>query len=353
MASQIGHYKARLQQHRASIERLKSEIDELKRTNAYLAEENRRFRQQDTAPQKPHSNPILNSNGKRPLMDPYPHDRDYARPKTTSSPCSTTTPMGPDRLTLPPGQQAPNFTTNRQDQTVRDESRRQHHRALPGRSSHITEQYSYIPPSTPQFRPVPLTHAQATPRAYKLQSTAAMQSAQDNHGTFNPIGSSSSRPQRFKHAALGPQASSDFNTLANTSHDQGKVRSRQRNMGPPPTPQRFQQQNAALQTNAHQNARLPHEGGPAPTRRPISSIPTTNHFLPPAQRFAPPSLPPASSSQSLQPRDSQRMDGQLVGGNNSSMISAPGPRASSRATLPATGEGQRMPFVPASRNGFG
>ncbi|KAF8877636.1 hypothetical protein BD779DRAFT_1557131 [Infundibulicybe gibba] len=340
MASLIHYYKTKLQQYCVSIGRLTGEINELKRANACLAGKKHQFHQQDFAPEKPHSNQMLNSNGKRPLVEPYPHDRDYTtRPKTISSSSSATL-IGPARLTLPPGQHTPKFTPSRHHAwTTHNESQLQRPRALPqaqdkqDKSNYLIQrQYSYIPPSTPQFRPVPLAHTQATPKAHKLQPSTTPQPMRTNLGTFNPTSSSSSGFQRFRPAtALGPTSSSG--AMTSGSNNRSKARSRHGNMGPPPTPQRFQQQNASLRS----------ESGPpaAPSR------PTTNRFLSPAQRFA-----TAGSNQGFQAQDLQRMDTPFVGGNNSG-ISTPRSRPSSQATRPVTGGGGRMPFVPASRNGLG
>ncbi|KAF7363550.1 RING-type domain-containing protein [Mycena sanguinolenta] len=112
MAFQIRYYKARQQQQRAMIDRLKRENVELKRTNEILAHENAQFRQHSESGYQyggegePEPSDVLNPNGKRPM-----NDADHYRPRTSSS-RSTVTPLGPNRLTLPPGQHPPSLSSN-------------------------------------------------------------------------------------------------------------------------------------------------------------------------------------------------------------------------------------------------
>ncbi|KAF8212100.1 hypothetical protein K438DRAFT_1567234 [Mycena galopus ATCC 62051] len=126
MAFQIRHYKARQQQHRSLIDRLKREVAELKKVNDILAHENAQFRQHlgyQYGEGEPEPSEDLNQNGKRPI-----NDADQYRPRTSSS-RSTVTPLGPNRLTLPPGQHPPSLSSNPpEDPALRSHS---HSRAPP------------------------------------------------------------------------------------------------------------------------------------------------------------------------------------------------------------------------------
>ncbi|KAJ6520652.1 hypothetical protein B0H19DRAFT_954561 [Mycena capillaripes] len=111
MAFQIRYYKARQQQHRSLIDRLKRETAELKKVNEILAHENAQFRQhlgyQDGEDGELEPSDAPNHNGKRPM-----NNSDQYRPRTSSS-RSAVTPLGPNRLTLPPGQHPPSLSSNR------------------------------------------------------------------------------------------------------------------------------------------------------------------------------------------------------------------------------------------------
>ncbi|KAF8212101.1 hypothetical protein K438DRAFT_1226986 [Mycena galopus ATCC 62051] len=112
--------------------------------------------------------------------------------------------------------------------------------------------------------------------------------------------------------------------------------SRQRNMGPPPTPQQ---------------ARQPMDAPPPSTRRTNTSLPLNNRSLPPGQRFAPPApVDPQHFTPSTSNGAPQRFS---VDGGGSRPLATPS-GASSRAVMNTmSGGGQRVPFVPHASGGFG
>ncbi|KAJ7940508.1 hypothetical protein B0H13DRAFT_1938464 [Mycena leptocephala] len=332
MAFQIRYYKTRQQQQRSIIDGLKRETAELKKVNDILAHENAQFRQhlgyQDGGEGGLEPSNALNHNGKRPMNDP-----DEYRPRTSSS-RSTVTPLGPNRLTLPPGQHPPSLSSNRaQDPAERSYS---HSRPPPKASSNpqrpgssrFLEQYSYIPPSTQQFHPQQLSHSQAAPRRAKQN-----QNEQPSQGPPRVA----APPARFKPAQGAPASSNKANGAGRPSqppmqnpnqvmhHD-----SRQRTMGPPPTPQQ---------------ARQPTDAPPPSTRRNNASVPSNNRSLPLSQRFAPPApVDPQRFMPSTSNGAPQRFPADGTGSR--------GLTAASRAN-PISGSGQRVPFVPHASGGFG
>ncbi|KAJ7125476.1 hypothetical protein C8R43DRAFT_1030342 [Mycena crocata] len=330
MAFQIRYYKTRQQQQRSLIDRLKRDNAELKKVNNLLAHENDQFRQhlgyQDEGQGEPEPSGVPNGNGKRPMNDP-----DQYRPRTSSS-RSTVTPLGPNRLTLPPGQQPPSLSSNRTEQ--QDPTARSHSLSRPAAkagvnpqrpgSSRFVEQYSYIPPSTPQFHPQQLSHSQAAPRRAKQN--------QDQQPQGQPRGVP---PARFKPGPLMSNLTGRPSQPSTQNQNQHLDASRQRNMGPPPTPQ------------VRQKTDVP----PPSARRSNPSLPSTsNRYLPPSQRFAPPApvdphfLPSASNGA---PR--RFPDGASSGTRGPA---AAVPPSSRRAAMGNTSSGgQRMPFVPSG--GFG
>ncbi|KAJ3732285.1 hypothetical protein DFJ43DRAFT_997286 [Lentinula guzmanii] len=112
MASQIRNLKARHQQQRAYIDRLKKENAQLKQYEhtAFKAISNEMLTMQvtgmyDTPHEHDEPATFLNSNGKRQMIE-------VSHPPSSSSPRSILTPVGPDRITLPPGQQPPQLSSN-------------------------------------------------------------------------------------------------------------------------------------------------------------------------------------------------------------------------------------------------
>ncbi|KAF9564388.1 hypothetical protein CPC08DRAFT_631306 [Agrocybe pediades] len=112
MASQIRYHKLRHQQLRQLVERLKQEIAELKRNQLEQ-------RHQHVGMSRTQDNEVsdhLNVNGKREMLYTHQFDQSYRKTRTDSSPRSITTPIGPDRLTLLPGQQLPELSTHKQQE---------------------------------------------------------------------------------------------------------------------------------------------------------------------------------------------------------------------------------------------
>lgn len=285
---------------------------ELKRANQYLTEEISSY-QQGVHPsqqqiyhrrddQEPSEN--MNAHGKRPMDQ---------RPMTTSSPHSSL--IGPDRLTLPPGQQPPSLSYNRANgiapQAVNNVRQRQQRPA----SRNLTQQYAYVPPSTPHMPPPQLPHMQA-PR--NVPGARANQDTSQNHTGLPP--------------AVVP-------ALAKFKPAQVQGNNKPRNMGPPPTPShaRTQQRQSV---NAPTNA--------IPSRPSNPGAPTSNRFLPPGERFAPPSSADTGGKRFLPPNPTTGPE-HFDSARNAS-LAGPSTRAVPRAgtAVPNTvgGGSQRMPFVP-------
>ncbi|KAI9064402.1 hypothetical protein FKP32DRAFT_1569973 [Trametes sanguinea] len=107
MADLARYYKKKYLQYRPVYEKLKDQLAETKRLKKWaheLQQQNTQLREQlqlgDGADR-------TNANGKRPRME----DDGYYSGQRTSSPRSVTTPLGPDRLTLLPGRQQPQFNS--------------------------------------------------------------------------------------------------------------------------------------------------------------------------------------------------------------------------------------------------
>ena len=136
--------------------------------------------------------------------------------------------------------------------------------------------------------------------------------------------------------------------------------SRQRTMGPPPTPQQLDQLPSASFANA---ATLHSNGNPPPpssSRRPTNTLPASNRFLPPDQRFAPsapignqnqrfvPSTPSTGAPHRFFPTNGGLAPSAAISG----LVS--GSKTPSRAAVSnMSGGGQRMPFIPRESGGFG
>ncbi|KAJ7510001.1 hypothetical protein B0H11DRAFT_1170252 [Mycena galericulata] len=342
MAFQIRYYKARQQQQRSLIDRLKRDAAELKKINVILTHENAQFRQHlgyDDGDGQPEPSEALNSNGKRTMNDP-----DQYRPRTSSSRSrSTVTPLGPNRLTLPPGQQPPNLSSNRPQQEERSHSHL-HQPANAGlkpprpSSSRFVEQYSYIPPATQQFHPQQLSHSQAAPR--RTKQNLDQQPPQQGQPRAAPHA-------RFKPAQGAPVSSNKANQTSRLGQpsSQNQIQqhhdTRQRNMGPPPTPQQVRQQLV-----------IP----PSSARRGTSSLPLSNRYLPPNQRFAPPApVDPQQYMPSASNSAPQRFPADGAGSTPRGPLAPASSRAPpSRAAMAnISGGGQRVPFVPHASGGFG
>ncbi|KAK7020508.1 RING-type domain-containing protein [Favolaschia claudopus] len=329
MAFQIRYFKARQQQQRALIDKLKHETAELKKLNEILAHENAQFRQhlgyRDGVDGELEPSDDLNHNGKRPMNDADPY-----RPKTSSS-RSAATPLGPNRLTLPPGHQPPSLSSNR----VEDPEPRLHpHTRLPPPpqaasnnhrpgSSRFLEQYSYIPPSTQQYHTQALSHSQTAPRRAKQNQNEQPSQALPRGSTRFKPAQGTAAPSNQEHG-VGRLVQKVQNQP--THHD-----SRLRNMGPPPTPQQV---------------RLPTEAPPLSTRRNNTSMHSNGRSLPPSQRFVPPA---PVNQQRFMPSTSSGVPQHFSGDSRGPVVSG-----ASRAVMNARpGGGQRVPFVPHASGGFG
>ncbi|OAX38637.1 hypothetical protein K503DRAFT_740842 [Rhizopogon vinicolor AM-OR11-026] len=137
---------------RADRRALRKEVDSLRREVQHLRQCASGF---DLA-QEPSSFP--NASGKRPMTD----TRDV---KASSSPRSIVTPIGPNRITLPFGEQ-PNLT--RQDNGQM--SSQMHQMGRPG-TSHFVEQYAYHSEQGSRMQAAQLSHEQSLPtRHLRLSS---------------------------------------------------------------------------------------------------------------------------------------------------------------------------------------
>ncbi|KAF8077846.1 hypothetical protein FPV67DRAFT_1775201 [Lyophyllum atratum] len=232
MASQIRYYRSRHQQQRVFIDRLKHDIGELKKDNGRLNNENNQLLEQfggrDPYFGRAYKNPeserpdVVNSNGKRPRTGAHPYDLRQGA-QATSSPRSNVTPLGPNRLTLPHGQPAPNLSSSTADEHNGPSSHAgpSRHGAVVSQMQHrpasgFIDKYAYIPSTTPQFRPQQLTHTQAAPQTFK----------------------------RSKPPQEQPQARSQLPLLQNQDH---------RSMPPPPTPARFKAAQASVTPGSSAN----------------------------------------------------------------------------------------------------
>ncbi|KAG6851238.1 hypothetical protein H0H93_011674 [Arthromyces matolae] len=168
MAAQIRQHRARYQQQRALVERLKHDISELKTLNDQLQSENESLRQRHFSEQSLYGqHEILNSNGKRPHTDAHAQ-------ATHSSPRSITTSLGPNRLTLPQRQTPPALTAPKTDNvhiapgTTNDNPQPPSvETSQPRPASAFIKKYAYVPPSTPALGRIQPSHAPAGSQAYK------------------------------------------------------------------------------------------------------------------------------------------------------------------------------------------
>ncbi|KAJ3814953.1 hypothetical protein F5876DRAFT_72461 [Lentinula aff. lateritia] len=283
MASQIRNLKVRYQQQRAYIEKLKQENAQLKQTNEMLT-------MQVTG--MDHSLPghepaaFLNANGKRPMVD-------------VSHPRSIATPVGPNRMTLPPGQQPPQLSSNQAISS--NENVASQHSQRPG-TNRFAQQFAYAPAQDSEMRPAQLSHTQAAPKQLRRM-------LQDNQ-TFSA--SQSQMPPR-SHVKL------------NSSNSNLKP-SQASNMGPP---QYFRDASGHVQPTSSHLADQP---------------PSTARFLPLSERFPPPSTPAGNSATSrrfVPPVSATRSNFRPA------TSSLPLNASLSRAQPKFSGSsGQRMPFVP-------
>ncbi|KAK0210899.1 hypothetical protein DFS33DRAFT_336207 [Desarmillaria ectypa] len=314
MVAQIRYYRNRHQQQRAYIEKLKREMAELKRANQYLTGEISSYQQGVNSSQQqiyhrrddqePSEN--MNAHGKRPMDQ---------RPMTTSSPHSSL--IGPDRLTLPPGQQPPNLSYNRANDMAPHTANNARQRQQRPVSRNLAQQYAYVPPLTPHMPPPQLSHIQA-PRN--------VQRAKVHQDVLQGQAAATSSLTKFKPAQV-----------------QGN--NKPRNMGPPPTP---------VHARAQQRQSVNAPTNIVPSRLPNTGPPPSNRFLPPGERFAPPSSANTGGKRFLPPTPATGPQ-HFIPARSASLAGPSGTRSMPRAgtAIPnlAGGGSQRMPFVPGQ--GFG
>ncbi|KIM87238.1 hypothetical protein PILCRDRAFT_305306 [Piloderma croceum F 1598] len=343
MASLIRYYK---EKSRKTLDRLRSELEEkkaLKKENEDLRHQNRQL-QQHIDPREPSD--AMNANGKRPMAASY-------RAGTNSSPRSIVTPLGPNRLTIPPGQDAPNFSQQQGPDDSHNAANTNNFQAQmqrPG-SSRFVEQYAYNPPQTSQFQAPQLSHTQAAPvrqyQARQAQQRTMMPPppppessrtvrVQGGGSGFKPSASGRSlHPPNLQSNALSSRASPE-----RSDQNQPVARER-RQMGPPPTPQ------ASIQ---------------APNRAAFTPVTTqsqaqSQESYPRIQTASFADLQPSKSSARFSGSSSNNRFVPPQAMNGSQRFVAPGLRAPSRTTNgshTSSGRGgQRMPFVPGAPDGFG
>ncbi|KZV72876.1 hypothetical protein PENSPDRAFT_733210, partial [Peniophora sp. CONT] len=138
LATLVRYYKGKCLQQRTLLDRMRAEFNEvkkMKKTVNDLRAENEQLRRSvdyHTA----NSAVSINSNGKRRMTDAY-RAAGLSEMGGYSSPRSAATPVGPNRLTLPPGQPQPVFSTRASHQGAHAQA---HDR--PG-SSLFRQQYAY------------------------------------------------------------------------------------------------------------------------------------------------------------------------------------------------------------------
>ncbi|GLB34850.1 hypothetical protein LshimejAT787_0204150 [Lyophyllum shimeji] len=350
MASQIRYYRTRHQQQRAFIDRLKHDLGELKKYTMHWCHPvlpPLQFGGHDPYPRRGYDVPVserqdaLNSNGKRPRTETHPYEYGHGQQATTSSPRSIITPLGPNRLTIPQGQPAPNLSSNNVEKSSNPSSRTDPpplgaavSQAQRRPASGFIDKYAYVPSATPQHRPQQLTHTQASPQIFKRtkpdqaqQQTRSQQVPQNQGYRSMPPPPT---PARFKAAGAIVPSNSLTSQFAHRGQVQGTLRAQ---VGQ-------QQQRTMVQSTQsmrqHSGNAHPPQGKIHDTAYPNASHPSgdlstaSNRFLATAQQF----VPPSSAGQTLSM------------GNGPQRFVPSGSRAPSRSQRPdLAGGGQRMPFV--------
>lgn len=199
MASQIRYYKSKYHQQRMYIEKIRHENAQLKQQVEMLSMQLQRMNG-GYYPEEPSQ--TVNSNGKRRMVES----------QRTSSPRSAHTPLGPNRLTLPPGQQPPHLSSKTSPEQTYPTT--QHQLGTRG----FTDKFSYQPEISQGLR--------------QFQRT---RQNQENHGPGPP---QSAAPK------VKPVAPTNSRPL----------RQPQRNvMAPPPTPQLARQTQPNTDNNVSTN----------------------------------------------------------------------------------------------------
>lgn len=338
---QIRYYRTKMQQYKGYVERLKHDSAQLRKINDTLSKDNEYLKQSrastsqtrarhhyDNHNQEPAS--FQNGNNKRPMtqtFSQYPQDQDLY---LSSSPRSIVTPIGPNRITLPAGHQAPTLSAEKQRHP--DQYRQQHSMtaSVPGAqsrpgSSRQLQQYAYAPPETSQFKSPALTKTQAAPKYFQRTSTQsntmANTSAQSS-GTWvtrqesgRQEGQTPSTRQTSQFSHSGQPPLSNLTTLAPPGPPGSKAAQpmQRQVMGPPPTPQRPGTHLNPLASNANQAAGKPSAG---------LSTSANRRFVP-----RPGNIQSGASKQQVQ-------------GQQFSRTPRPG----------LSGSGQRQPFLPSGSN---
>ncbi|KAF5389892.1 hypothetical protein D9757_003716 [Collybiopsis confluens] len=295
MAAQIRHLKARQQQFKGYIDKLKRENAQLKQTNEMLNIQLSGIHGPNSLEHEPAN--YNNSNGKRQMTD-------LSRASSmSSSPHGAIMPVGPPRITLPPGQHPPQLASN--EGTFADENvpPRSQYSERPG-SSRFVERFAYSPVKETQMRAPQLSHAQAAPKQFRRP---LLNAPSQSRMPPPPV------PSKFG-------SSSDSNTFFSV----GEAPASSRNSA----------------------------GNQTPSLRPATQVQSTNHLLPLNERFPPPPGTPAVNAAN-NPMNSRRFVPPSSGrsGTFRPVTSHPTVVPSS-STWPqpnysaGSGSGQRMPFVP-------
>ncbi|KAI0727230.1 hypothetical protein C8Q72DRAFT_841583 [Fomitopsis betulina] len=319
VASLARHYKNKCVQQRSLIDRLKNEFKMLKKMLEDLKFENSQLRQDSRYQSMPSD--IPNTNGKRRMIQSHQHT---SGAHTNSSPRSVMTPMGPDRLTLPPDHQQPNFAPHTQ---IAD------HRATPNRdrpgSSRFVQQYAYNPPEGPQPSAArgSLSHQQAAPRqALTRQAQGHLSTGNAHIATQNALPYAYLNSEAFDDA--GPSSGTRPTGFRGTETERAQ-------MPPPPAPQmpRTLQQRASFR----------------PPATPLQSSSNSHRFVPltpnrPTETSGRALLARAPNQQGLQTSNAQNFTGLGARSSGTGQQQNQG-RVSRNPSFAASG-GQRTPFVP-------
>ncbi|KAF4614869.1 hypothetical protein D9613_002707 [Agrocybe pediades] len=250
MASQIRYHRLRHQQLRQLVERLKQEIAELKRNQPEQ-------RHQHVGMSRTQDNEVsdhLNVNGKREMLYTHQFDQSYRKTRTDSSPRSITTPIGPDRLTLLPGQQLPELSTHKQQEQrkyshspvyMRDGQSRGYQNGMSvGQSSNRV-------PERPESRPTSSLPLQQY--AFSPQESGRFNASSSNQGnaSLQIFQRANQRHQNPRSNQVGQPSNAPLPHPASSSRfkpslalyapppplNAPKASANRQPMGPPPTPQ--------------------------------------------------------------------------------------------------------------------
>ncbi|KAG1756606.1 uncharacterized protein EDB91DRAFT_1093561 [Suillus paluster] len=295
-AGLIRYYRQACSQLSQTCERIRAERKALRKEVDSLRREVERLRQCPSGfgpahTQEPSSFP--NANGKRQMTDM----RDF---KASSSPRSIVTPVGPNRITLPLGEQ-PNFT--RQDHERISSQTRQPER--PG-TSRFAEQYAYNDEQGSRMQAAQLSHEQSVPTRH-LRLTSGEQGHRSMPPPPPPIPGSRGR---FRPAMGSTDTRTTKTSNAQTAEPQ------MAHQRPPPLASRPQQRSFVVPQTPHRASGTHFTGQTSDQMRSLQS----NRFIPPSSH----------------------------GRSNT------GAGAVTSSNVPGTSSGgHRMPFVSGGANGFG